>query len=228
MPVDASGHRRKPFRDRSFGTFHGPTTANPSQAFKRKLLTTKSPLPPQADPLTTDPLHPFTELAMSDSAREKNARQRVGLIVARVEACFATHGNDPLARRMRSRSSRRWRAIWSRAIEGFDRSLEDRQVKKPRVVRLTKSGEAGTANSGETPLPQEPPLVTVSEITTRQQNGRSAVLGHRHARGRTRTSMTASSMSRRNSRVTCLLRRGASESLRALTIPSSNAYVVRA
>lgn len=87
------------------------------------------------------------------------SQQRVGQIAARVEAWLATHGNHPLAQRMRLRCARRWDAIWSRAIESFDRSREDREVKKERVARPTTSGAADT------------PLVTLSETTVRQQNG---------------------------------------------------------
>jgi hypothetical protein len=61
--------------------------------------------------------------------------------------------------------------MWSRAIEGFDRSREDHVVQKECVVRPTTSGEPRTPNSGETSLPQGPPPVTFSEITIRQQNG---------------------------------------------------------
>ncbi len=85
-------------------------------------------------------------------------QQRVGQIVARVDAWIATHADDPLAQRMRLRASRRWEAIWSRAIEGFDRSLEERETKKERVVRRMRSGEAE-------------PIVTVSETSARRQNG---------------------------------------------------------
>jgi hypothetical protein len=99
------------------------------------------------------------------------SQQRVAQIVARVEGWLATHGDHPLAQQMRLRTNRRWDAIWSRAIEGFDRSREDREVRKERVVRPSTSGEARTTNSGETPLPQEPPVATFTEITIHKQNG---------------------------------------------------------
>jgi hypothetical protein len=104
------------------------------------------------------------------------SQQRVGQIAARVEAWLATHGGHPLAARMRLRTSRRWDDIWSLAVESFRRSREDREVKKERVEkervpRPTTSGEARTPNSGETPLPQGPPVATVIETTIRQQNG---------------------------------------------------------
>jgi hypothetical protein len=85
-------------------------------------------------------------------------QQRVGQIAARVEAWIAAHPEHPLAQRMRLRCSRRWEAIWSRAIESFDRSREDREIKKERAARTT---------AGE----EEPPVVTVSESTVREQNG---------------------------------------------------------
>jgi hypothetical protein len=66
------------------------------------------------------------------------SHQRVGQIVARVEGWLATHGDHPLAQRMRSRSNRRWDALWSRAIEGFDRSREDREVKKGEGTRARR------------------------------------------------------------------------------------------
>jgi hypothetical protein len=97
------------------------------------------------------------------------SRQRVGQIAARVEGWLATHGDHPLAQQMRLRTNRRWDAIYSRAIEGFDRSREDRQVRKERLAPPTSTGE--TPNIGETPLPQERPVVTFTEITTHQQKG---------------------------------------------------------
>jgi hypothetical protein len=61
---------------------------------------------------------------------------------------------------MRLRCSRRWEAIWSRSIDSFDRSREDRAIKKVRVSRRTTAAGEGT-----------PPVTTVSERTVRQQNG---------------------------------------------------------
>jgi hypothetical protein len=109
------------------------------------------------------------------------SQQRVGQIVARVEGWLATHGDHPLAQQIRSRTNRRWDAIWSRAIEGFDRSREDREVSKERVARPSASGEARTPDSGETPLLQERPPVAFSEITIRRQNGDPRFYDHRAA-----------------------------------------------
>ena len=70
------------------------------------------------------------------------SHQRVGQILARVEGWLATHGDRPLAQRMRLRSNCRWDALWSRAIEGFDRSREDRALGKQRVARPTMCAPA--------------------------------------------------------------------------------------
>ncbi|MGH7134345.1 MAG: hypothetical protein ACREHD_01310, partial [Pirellulales bacterium] len=97
-------------------------------------------------------------------------QQRVGQIAARVEAWIATHADHPLAQRMRLRSSRRWEVIWSRAIEGFDRSREDRQITKERAPNSPPPSVAATGRplaGGDDPAS----LVTVSERTVRQQNG---------------------------------------------------------
>lgn len=86
-------------------------------------------------------------------------QQRVGQIAAAVETWIARHPEHPLAQHMRLRCNRHWQAIWSRSIESFDRSREDRETKKERVARRAADGES------------EPPRATVSERTVRQQNG---------------------------------------------------------
>jgi len=86
-------------------------------------------------------------------------QQRVGQIAAAVEAWIARHPEHPLAQHMRLRCNRHWQAIWSRSIESFDRSREDREIKKERVASRAAAGEGG------------PPLATVTERTVRQQNG---------------------------------------------------------
>ena len=85
-------------------------------------------------------------------------QQRVGQIAAAVEAWIARHPEHPLAQRMRLRCHRHWQAIWSRSIESFDRSREDRTTSKERVARRA-------AADGERPV------ATVTERTVRQQNG---------------------------------------------------------
>ena len=88
------------------------------------------------------------------------SRQRVAAIVARVEGWIADHPRHELAQKMRVRCGRRWEAIWSRSIDSFDRSRQDRQTTKERTVRR-RSGPVG----------EETPVMTVSEQTTREQNG---------------------------------------------------------
>jgi hypothetical protein len=88
------------------------------------------------------------------------SRQRIATIVARVESWIADHPHHPLAQKMRVACGRRWQAIWSRAIEGFDRSRQDRRTSKERAARR-RSGLAG----------DQTPVVSVSEQTVREQNG---------------------------------------------------------
>ncbi|HET6882663.1 MAG TPA: hypothetical protein VFI31_21020 [Pirellulales bacterium] len=88
------------------------------------------------------------------------SRQRIAAIVARVEGWIAAHPQHNLARKMRVECARRWQAIWSRAIESFDRSQQDRRTTKERAARR-RHGLAG----------EQTPLATVSEQTVREQNG---------------------------------------------------------
>ena len=85
------------------------------------------------------------------------SQQRIAQVAARVEAWIAAHPEHPLAQRMRWRANRRWEAIWSRAIESFDRSREDRESKKERAPQKAAASEE--------------PLTTITERTVRQQNG---------------------------------------------------------
>lgn len=87
------------------------------------------------------------------------SRQRIAEIVASVETWIARHSEHPLARKMRLRCGQRWDALWSRSIESFDRSREDREVKKERVGRRAVAGG------------NESPTTTITERTVRQQNG---------------------------------------------------------
>ena len=68
------------------------------------------------------------------------SRQRIAAIVARVEGWIAEHPRHELAQRMRVRCGRRWEAIWSRTIDSFDRSRQDRRTTKERIAR-SKSGD---------------------------------------------------------------------------------------
>ena len=88
------------------------------------------------------------------------SRQRIAAIVARVEGWIAEHPRHELAQKMRVRCGRRWEAIWSRTIDSFDRSRQDRRTTKERTARR-KNGLAG----------DEAPVMTVTEHTVREQNG---------------------------------------------------------
>jgi hypothetical protein len=88
------------------------------------------------------------------------SRHRIAAIVARVEGWIADHPRHELARKMRVECGRRWQAIWSRAIESFDYSRQDRRTSKERAARR-RSGLAG----------DHTPVMTVTEQTVREQNG---------------------------------------------------------
>lgn len=88
------------------------------------------------------------------------SRQRIAVIVARVESWLADHPHHLLAQKMRLACGRQWQAIWSRAIDGFDRSRQDRRTSKERAARR-RVGLAG----------DQTPATTVTEPTVREQNG---------------------------------------------------------
>jgi hypothetical protein len=91
-------------------------------------------------------------------------RQRVGGIVARVESWIATHAKHPLAQKMRLRCGKRWDTLWARALEGFERSRQNREVKKQRTARRG----AGGAADGDSDSDAE---IIITEKTVREQNG---------------------------------------------------------
>ncbi len=88
------------------------------------------------------------------------SRQRIATIVARVEGWIADHPHHALAQKMRVQCGRRWEALWSRALESFDRSRQDRRTSKERSARR-RSGLAG----------DQAPVTTIAEQTVREQNG---------------------------------------------------------
>jgi hypothetical protein len=91
-------------------------------------------------------------------------RQRVGGIVARVESWIATHAKHPLAQKMRLRCGKRWDTLWARALEGFERSRQNREVKKQRTARRSAGGGA----DGDSDSDAE---IIITEKTVREQNG---------------------------------------------------------
>lgn len=86
------------------------------------------------------------------------SRQRVFTIVAQVESWLAAHARHPLAQKMRVRCGRRWDTLWTRAIDSFDRSRQNRETTKQRTARRAGTGAADL-------------LTTITEQTVREQNG---------------------------------------------------------
>ena len=87
------------------------------------------------------------------------SRQRIANIVAQVEGWLAGHPNHKLAQKMRVRCGKRWETLWARAIDSFDRSRQNREVKKERTARRAARDAADEV------------VTTVTEQTIREQNG---------------------------------------------------------
>lgn len=87
------------------------------------------------------------------------SRQRIATIVAQVEGWLAGHPNHKLAQKMRVRCGKRWETLWARAIDSFDRSRQDREVKKQRTARRAARNAADEL------------VTTITEHTVREQNG---------------------------------------------------------
>ncbi len=83
------------------------------------------------------------------------SRQCVADIVARVESWLAAHPAHRLAQKMRVRCGKRWEKLWTWAIDSFDRSRQNRELKKERTARRA---------AGQ-------PETVVTEQTVREQNG---------------------------------------------------------
>ena len=61
-------------------------------------------------------------------------------IAGDVEGWIASHPEHPLAKSMRVRCTRRWEALWSETMAGFDRSRENREVTVERTSRAAMPG----------------------------------------------------------------------------------------
>jgi hypothetical protein len=66
---------------------------------------------------------------------------------------------------MRLRCGKRWDTLWARAMEGFERSRQNREVKKQRTARR---GAGGAAADGDNGSDAE---IIIAEKTVREQNG---------------------------------------------------------
>lgn len=84
-------------------------------------------------------------------------KQRISTIVAQVEGWLGRHTTHLLAEKMRARATARFDTLWVEAMAGFDRSRQQRQIKKERVRKAADGGDAAAE--------------TVSEVTVREQNG---------------------------------------------------------
>ena len=107
----------------------------------------------------------YERVRLESESREKVAaehalsRQRIAQVVAQVEGWIASHPTHELAQKMRVRCGKRWETLWSRSIDSFDRSRQNREVKKERTARRAANGAAAEM------------LTTVTEQTVREQNG---------------------------------------------------------
>ena len=87
-------------------------------------------------------------------------RQRVAQIAGNVEGWLAGHPEHPLAKSIRVRCTRRWEALWTETMAGFNRSRENREV----VVERTSRGQPSD-------VARQPQVTVVQERTVRQHPG---------------------------------------------------------
>ena len=73
------------------------------------------------------------------------SRQRVAQVAAKVEGWLAGHPEHPLAQSMRVRLTRRWEALWSETMAGFQRSRENREAVTERTLPLSPDRPADAA-----------------------------------------------------------------------------------
>ncbi len=88
------------------------------------------------------------------------SRQRVAQIAGHVESWLAGHPEHPLAKSIRVRCTRRWEALWTETMAGFNRSRENREVTVERTSHGQPSG-----------LTHQPQVTVVQERTVRQHPG---------------------------------------------------------
>jgi hypothetical protein len=94
------------------------------------------------------------------AADYKLTRQRVAQIAGNVEGWIAGHPDHALAKSMRVRCTRRWEALWTETMAGFDRSRENREV---TVERTSQAHQDATG--------REPQVSIVRERTVKQHPG---------------------------------------------------------
>ena len=98
------------------------------------------------------------------AADYKLTRQRVAQIAGDVEGWIAAHPEHPLAKSMRVRCTRRWEAIWSETMAGFQRSRADRET---TVERRSRDASQHTSVVEERTVRQHPGDVRFLQVAVR-------------------------------------------------------------